>query len=700
VIIDSVLDQVAPHLRAGTKEQLAYLASTIVESHQDAIHSADQDGTVTSWNRAAADLFGYSAEEMVGSSIQRLIPEDRRESESEIVRRVMAGERVGEYETERIRRDGEQIYVSVTIFILTEASGQTSGSARIERSTSETKRRDNAQLQPSAIVDYSLDAIVGKNLDGIIVSWNAAAGLLFGYDADEIIGHSIMQLIPKEFHLLEEDLLQKVREGKQIKHFHATRIKKNGEQIEILLSVSPIRDSNGNVIGSSKIAHDVSAELQHERQIIYVSQHDLLTGLPNRMLLYDRIEMTLARARRNSSQFALLMLDLDHFKHINDIHGHDVGDKLLVQVAARLKAALRAVDTVARTGGDEFVVLLADLHGPEDAQLVAEKLQGQFHAPFVLSDGGVASVSASIGVCMYAPEADSRESLMKMADLAMYKAKSSGIAQIEFFSERIAQSILRREKIEAALRAAIRNQEFRLEYQPIVDLQSGAIQGIEALIRWNSADLGLVGPSEFIPIAEETGLIQPIGRWVLDKACRDIRGFNHETGRSLYVSINLSPRQIMGDNLLHLVERTLRENYLPGHYVQVEITEGVLMEDCAEVTRVLKGLRALGVRIAIDDFGIGFSNMSSLAHLHIDCLKIDRSIICDCPDHPNSSAVARAIVALAHQLQVPVVAEGVETGEQFEFLKVAGCDFIQGYFFSKPMPLSMIAAFDDRMLQN
>jgi diguanylate cyclase (GGDEF)-like protein len=439
-------------------------------------------------------------------------------------------------------------------------------------------------------------------------------------------------------------------------------------------------------------AYDVSERKRREEYVSHISQHDSLTGLPTRQLLFDRLDGMLARADRYQSRCALLMIDLDHFKRVNDSLGHHTGDQLLIQVAERFRSTLRAVDTVARMGGDEFVILLSDLNGPADATLVAEKLRAAVVRPFTLPEQTTVAIDASMGICMYPDYAQDAQSMLKNADLAMYYAKSNGGSKIALFSENIAQLAHEKEEIEYGLRESLRTGNFELHYQPEVDLQSGETVGLEALLRWRSPRLGSISPVKFIPIAEEAGLIQPIGTWVMNKACEDIRKINDHLGKSLFISVNLSPYQLEQSDLLAVVEQALKVNGLAPDRLEVEITEGVLMKDSPKANSALDALRNLGVRIAIDDFGAGFSSMSYLLRFSVDRLKIDRSFVRNCSTESNSSTVTGAIIALAHQLKLSVIAEGVETMEQVEFLKAAGCDLAQGFYYSRPVPLSALTA--------
>lgn len=683
-------DQLWPRMVTPQDDIMEYpglLLAAIVESCEDAIISKSLSGLVTSWNRAAVRLLGYTAEEMIGQPILRLIPEELRTEELEILRRIALGERIEHYETVRVRKDGGRIDVCLSISPIRDYLGAIVGASKIMRDLAPERRREEAQARLAAIVESSEYAIVGKDMNGTITSWNAAAAAMFGYAEQEMIGQPILKLVPEELHPQEAEILNKLRRGLKIEHFRTVRVRRDGSRVDVSLTISPIKDAQGRVIGSSKIARDISAEKRREEQLAHFSYHDQLTGLPNRQLMHDRLGMMLAQAERNSLPCAVMVLDLNKFKEVNDQHGHPAGDRLLVETARRLKACLREVDTVCRIGGDEFVILVSSLPGPEDALLVAKKLRESLGLPFLVSADIAVRIGVSIGICMNTPGNRDGAMLLRMADTAMYHAKSSNSGQIEFYSGAIARHELRRSQIISATQEALQTDGFRLDYQPIVDMRSGSVLGFECLIRMHHPRIGIVQPNEFIPIAEETGMIRRIGAWVIGKACQDVGELNRTLGAAFSIAVNLSPKQFQDESLLGVIEAALRDNNLGRGQLEIEITEGVLMKDSPDILRFLHSLRAMGVLIDIDDFGTGFSNISYLWRFPIDRLKLDRSIVGSLNSHPESSVVAKAIIALAHQLNISVIAEGIETPEQAAIVKNAACDFAQGFHFARPAPL-------------
>jgi diguanylate cyclase (GGDEF)-like protein len=420
------------------------------------------------------------------------------------------------------------------------------------------------------------------------------------------------------------------------------------------------------------------------------AQHDVVTGLPNRLLLNDRITQAIASARRNEKSMAVIFLDLDHFKHINDSLGHATGDNLLKSVSKRLLASVRISDTVSRQGGDEFVILLSEIASPEDAARSAKRILHSLSRPHRV--GGVdLHIDGSIGISVYPGDAEDGETLIKSADTAMYHAKDTGRNNFQFFKAEMNQRAVERQSLESSLRRALEREEFLLHYQPKVNLDTGEITGVEALIRWLQPDRGLVPPSQFIPIAEDSGLILPIGRWVLREACRQAREWQHAGLPFKRVSVNVSAAEFRHENFVGGVRATLRETGLEARFLDLELTEGVLMEDAESTVSVLQELKAMGVHLAVDDFGTGYSSLSYLRQFPIDVLKIDPSFVREISDDPNDSAIVSAIIDMGRNLEQRVIAEGIETHEQLAFLQKRHCAEGQGYLFSRPLAAAQFA---------
>ena len=424
-------------------------------------------------------------------------------------------------------------------------------------------------------------------------------------------------------------------------------------------------------------------ERKHTEHLAYLAQFDTLTGLPNRHMLHDQLHQTLAQAQRVGGRFGCMFVDLDRFKHVNDTFGHNVGDKLLIQVAQRLRQCLRAADIVGRLGGDEFAVVLASLAKASDAGLVAEKVISALSAPFDL-DGHETYISASIGIAIYPGDGDEVEGLLKNADTAMYRAKDQGRNNYQFYLPQMNERMGQRIQLETSLRSALEREEFRLQYQPKAELVRGAISGFEALLRWQHPERGLVSPADFVPILEDTGLIVPVGEWVLRTVCGQIKAWQAQGITPPPIAINLSARQFQQRTLSAFIAR-IREAGIDPSLIGLELTESLLMKDAQETVRMLASLKASGVRLSVDDFGTGYSSLAYLKRFPLDELKVDRIFVSDVTTDPDGAEITLAIISLARSLKLKVVAEGVETEGQLRFLCAHGCDEMQGYYFSHPM---------------
>ncbi|HSD38480.1 MAG TPA: EAL domain-containing protein [Rhodocyclaceae bacterium] len=442
---------------------------------------------------------------------------------------------------------------------------------------------------------------------------------------------------------------------------------------------------------TAELAHanaGLEAEIAQRRlvdqRVVYMVHHDALTGLPNRTLLNDRVGRDIARARRSGAELAVLFLDLDRFKNINDSLGHEIGDELLKAVAARLRARLREDDTIARLGGDEFVISLPDITGPAEITTVATSVLRELAKPYNIA-GHELHVDASIGIALYPRDGDNVETLMRNADAAMYHAKESGRANYQFFNAQMNERVSRRLSTESNMRRALEQGDFTLHYQPLINLGTGRIDGAEALLRWPQPDNHFISPSEFIPVAEETGLIVPLGEWVLRTACTQAKAWQAQQP-GLRVAVNLSARQFQQKDLIGMIEGVLASTGLAPELLELELTEGMLMDNVAGTLLTLNRLKNMGIRLAIDDFGTGYSSLSYLKRFPIHTLKIDRSFVRDISTDPDDAAIVTAIIFMARNLKLKVTAEGVETEEQADFLRSLDCDLVQGFHFDKPLP--------------
>jgi diguanylate cyclase (GGDEF)-like protein len=579
----------------------------------------------------------------------------------------------------------------------------------IALTTSDISRRKENELKLSRMMRFTESIIASSpfatmvtDLTNTITAMNPAAERMIGYRRADLLDREtpLILLDPAELARrsfeLSEQLGIVIEPGMGVLRVKPMRgeveqadwkfIRKDGSRFDAQLTVSGLADEEGQVVGLILIAYDVTERKRTEDTIAHLAHHDALTGLPTRTLFHDRLKQSLGRARRSCSKVGLLVIDLDHFKKVNDRLGHHAGDELLVEVARRLKETVRVTDTVARMGGDEFVVLLDELHTLADAERVAQKLVNALQVPFE-TEGELISPSASIGLCMYPDSSEDSDTLLKNADEAMYCAKQEGRSAFQTFTDDLASASMRKRQLEDGLQHALLEHEFELVYQPQISLTTGRVEGVEALLRWRSAKLGVVSPAEFIPVAEENGLIIPIGEWVLRTACRQGRQLQVLLGRNLTVAVNVSPRQFHQDRLPGLIREVLAESGLDARTLELEITENILISDSPKAMNVLDEVRGLGVRVAIDDFGTGFSSMSYIMRFRVDRLKIDQSFIRNMTTDPDSSAVTSAVIALARGLNITVVAEGVETAAHRDLLTRQGCDEAQGYFYSKPVAI-------------
>jgi diguanylate cyclase (GGDEF)-like protein len=553
-----------------------------------------------------------------------------------------------------------------------------------------------------SIIASSPFATIVTDLEGLIRAMNPAAERMLWYEKTDLIGRATPLVLLEEQAVwaraaeLTDELRELVEPGigvlmaKPLKGLIDESewkfIRKDGSQFDAQLTVSAMMDQTGVISGLILTAYDITERKRTEDYISHLAHHDALTGLPTRTLFHDRLSVALARAARNRRKVALLMVDLDHFKKVNDLYGHHVGDELLIQVARRLQGSVRAYDTVARMGGDEFVVLLDELLHVEQAEAIAEKLIRALHAP-VLVGTQTLTPEASIGICLYPDSGETADALLKNADAAMYQMKAEGRNGYQTFTDDMASASSRKRQLEAGLNHALALGEMELVYQPQISLKSGRVTGVEALLRWRSGKLGLVAPNEFIPLAEESGMIVPIGEWVLRTACREGRALQLEIGRELTIAVNISPRQFQQDSLPRMVQDTLDEHGLDPGTLELEITENILVSDSPKALGILEKVRELGVRVAIDDFGTGFSSMSYIMRFRVDRLKIDQSFVRDMAVNEDSLAVTSAVIALAAGLHITVVAEGVESVVHRDLLMSRGCDEAQGYFYSAPVPI-------------
>jgi diguanylate cyclase (GGDEF)-like protein/PAS domain S-box-containing protein len=559
----------------------------------------------------------------------------------------------------------------------------------LELETTERRKAERAELLALQRLRLHLErtplGVIEWDTEFRISTWNPSAEGIFGYTAAEAIGESGYMLSQgsqdSERMASMWTELQQTRTSTRVTLANKT---KRGEVIHTEWYNTPLVDNDKKIIGVASLVQDITERLNTERTIHYMAHHDALTGLPNRRLMQDRLNQAILQARRQQKHVALMFLDLDRFKLVNDTLGHETGDYVLRDIAKRLSKTVREGDTVSREGGDEFIIVLPDLDKPEAAQLVANKILNEL-AKSVEVAGHELTVTASIGISHYPNDATDIQHLLKHADSAMYQAKDAGRNTARFFTSDLNFLLSKRLEVESRLRRGIERSEFYLRYQPQVDVASGHIIGVEALLRWNDPQHGEIFPKDFISIAEELGLIVPLGEWVFRTACQQIKAWNQEGHKDLTVSVNLSPRQFVSRKLLPSMKSALLETGIDPGRIDLEITETVAMRNLEQSIEILTELRRVGATISIDDFGVGYSSLGQLKRLPAQTLKIDRSFISQIPEDANSVSITEAIIAMGKRLHLRVVAEGVETQAQLDFLRTNGCDAYQGYLFAKPL---------------
>jgi len=531
------------------------------------------------------------------------------------------------------------------------------------------------------------EAVACTDLLGKVTFLNAAAEKMTGWSSEEAAGRTISEVCRILDSASREPIPNPMHTGgapTEAVHSSFLLIRRDGLEIPIEDSIAPIRDRQGKASGAVIVFRDVSAARAMALQIIHSAQHDFLTGLPNRALLNDRVNQAIGLSTRHGTKGAVLFLDLDGFKHINDSLGHPVGDKLLQSIAGRLVDCLRGSDTVSRQGGDEFVVLLSEVEHAEDAAISARRiLQAVSEAHFI--DKHDLHITTSIGVSVYPNDGLDAETIIKNADTAMYQAKENGRHGYQFFEPAMNVRAVERQSIEESLRRALERREFELHYQPKIDLKTGTITGAEALVRWTHANRGPVSPAQFIPVAEDCGLILPIGNWVLREACRQARAWKDAGLPLATMAVNISAVELRNDRFVDVVLGVLDDTGLEPSSLELELTESVLMRHVESTESILKRLRAKGVQLAVDDFGTGYSSLSYLRKFSIDTLKIDQSFVRQISPGPEETTIVAAVISMGRSLKLRVVAEGVETEEELAFLRSQQCDEAQGYYFSRPV---------------
>lgn len=655
---------------------------------------SDAGGNYIHCNPAFCTMVGYSDAELQAMTYRDITHPDDMDAHTQMRDDMMAG-RLDSYElTKRyIRRDGAVVWARLTVTAMREGpDNETRFTVAVVEDVTERKRLEDHMRLAATVFESTGEGLFVTDEKRRIIHVNPAFTELTGYPADEVIGRTPRFLAsgrhPPEFY----DVIFKTLAESGKWQGEIWNRRKTGEMFAEWLNISVVRNERGELTNYVAVFSDITSRKQDEERLSYAANHDPLTRLPNRTLFQERLSRALTRAHRNQSIVALLFIDLDFFKQVNDTLGHLAGDILLQQVADRLTSCVRQGDTVARLAGDEFTVILEEIGEPRDGAVVAHKILSLMAEPFDLQ-GHEARISSSIGVALYPSDGGDAQTLIKLADAAMYRAKHQGRNACRFHSETVNALAFERLALESALRHAVERREFLLHYQPIFDARTGDVVAVEALLRWRHPDFGMIMPNQFLPLAEETGLILPVGRFVLEEACRQAKSWLDAGHSGLKVGINLSLRQLRAPELIEDIAAALEASALPPGALELDVPESAIIDKGQDVDAIFTQFKTLGVRMAIDAFGSGYSSFSFLRKLPSNTLKIDQSFVRDAASGAEESEIVTAIVAVARGLHLSVVAPGIESQEQLDHLAKYDCDMVQGFLFAHPMPAEELTAF-------
>lgn len=640
-------------------------------------------------NAAATALYGYRREEFLDMRVSDIRPASEIPKLMSVIaemERAPGYRSAGEWTHER--KDGSTIYVDISSHRIRFRDRQAALVVAHDvtaRKAAEDALRDS-ERRYRLLFERNLAGVYRNTVDGRVLSCNEACARILGYESAEELSATTAHeayFDPAD----RSEMLARLHEQRQLTGAELRLKRKDGTAVWVLANITLVRDCSGDVIEGTLF--DITEKKQAEEQVVYRAYHDSLTGLPNRALFKERLWVMLNHARRHSVGMAVMAIDLDRFKLLNDTMGHSVGDKLIKEVAARLSALVKDDDLLARAGGDEFLLLLADIHHAEDAARIAQSIQHSFDQPFTIL-GSDFYVSASIGIATYPGDGEDVETLLKNADAALFHAKTLGRNTYQLSTPQMTRKALELLALEHGLRRGLEREEFVLFYQPQMELASGRIIGVETLVRWQLSDGTHVEPGVFMGVAEETRLILPIGDWTLRRACRQAAEWQRSGLPPKRIAVNLSAYQFQRQDLLELIRSALDESGLAPEHLEVEITETTAMYDVEATSRILHNIKSLGVRVSMDDFGTGHSSLNHLRRFPLDMIKIDQTFVRDIHEGSSSAAIIEAIIAMAHALGLRVLAEGVETEEQREFLARRGCEEIQGFLISRPVPADAV----------
>lgn len=676
------------------------LLTVVVEGSTDAIFVKDLHGRYLLVNQAAAQFVGKPADQIIGHDVSFIFPAAIATEVMDIDKAIMSSGKIQTHEKYITTLSGEQLIFDVTKGPMLDYNGQVSGIFGIFHNITERKKRELALIESesrfSTVFNRNPIAIgISNYASEKFIDVNEAYLQLSGYERNEVIGHTAIELnlwvYPEEKARMY--MSQSLSEHGQIQNQEFLFRTKNGEIGDVLLSAELI-----NIGGEQCVLHiltDITEKNKAQREIDYLSHYDALTGLPNRLLVRDRVKQAIAAAKRDKHKIALLFIDLDNFKSINDSLGHASGDALLEVISHRLRESIRGTDTISRFGGDEFLVVLSHITASDAVVAVCSKILEDITQPARI-DGYELSTSCSIGVTVYPDDGDDFDSLLRKADSAMYYAKDAKGNTYRFFDSKMNADAIEQVELRHGLRIALERNEFVLHYQPQIDLSSGAVIGAEALIRWQHPELGLLPPGKFITLAEDSGLIVPIGEWALREACRQAMAWRKQGLPDLVMAVNISAIQFRRGNLDETVFAALRDSGLDPQFLELELTESILIDDTENVLQTVKRLKTLGVKLSLDDFGTGYSSLSYLKRFAVDKVKIDQSFIRDMDKNPSDAAIVRAIIQMSKSLGLRTIAEGIEEEHLIKYLQIYHCDEAQGYYYSRPMSGAHFAEFSTK----